>query len=132
MLPVKKLRGQAYDGTSNMSGHIRGVAGRVRHEQKAALYVHCLAHSLNLFLQDAACVCTPIRDCLHLALELIQLNKRSTHFEKFKHEMTLGTHDLRSLCPTRWTVRTGAINAVLANYFYDWISLVALCAEVAL
>ena len=120
MLPFEKLRGQAYDGASNMSGHIRGVAARVKREQKAALYVHYLAHSLNLCLQDAARVCTPIRDCLHLVMGLVQLikwsPKRSTLFEKLKHEMTPGTHDLRPLCPTRWTVRTGAINGVLANY----------------
>ena len=120
MLPLEKLRGQAYDGASNMSGHIRGVAARVKREQKAALYVHCLAHSLNLCLQDAARVCTPIRECLHLVMELVQLikwsPKRSTLFEKLKQEMTPGTHDLRPLCPTRWTVRTGAISGVLANY----------------
>ena len=104
-----------------MCGHIRGAAARVKREQKAALYVHCLAHSLNLFLHDAARMCTPIRDCLHLVMKLIQLikwsSKRSTLFEEFKHEMTLGTHDLRPLCPMRWTVRTGVrvINEVLAN-----------------
>ena len=30
--------------------------------------------------------------------------------------MSLDTNDLRPLCPTRWTVRTGAIGAVLSNY----------------
>lgn len=69
MLPFDELRGQAYDGAACMSGHISGVAAHVKREQKAALFVHCLAHSLNLCLQDTACVCTPIRDCLHLDME---------------------------------------------------------------
>ena len=88
--------------------------------QSSALHVHCLAHSLNLCLQDAARVCTPIRDCLHLVMELVQLikwsPKRSTLFEQLKGKMTPSTHDLRPLCPTRWTVRTGAIHAVITNY----------------
>ena len=78
-----------------------------------------LSGSLNLCLQDAARVCTPIRDCLHLVMELVQLikwsPKRSSLFEQLK-EMTPGSHDLRPLCQTRWTVRTGAINAVIVNY----------------
>ena len=53
-------------------------------------------------------------------MELVQLikwsPKRSSLFEKLKREMTPGMQDLRPLCPTRWTVRTGAINGVLANY----------------
>ena len=110
MLPLEKCRGQVYDGASNMFGHIHGVAARVKQEQNAALHVHCLAHLLNLCLQDAVRVCTPIGDCLHLVMELVQLikwsPKRSSLFEQLKNEMTPGTHDLRPLCPTRWTVRT--------------------------
>ena len=114
------FRVQAYDGASNMSGHIRGVTARLKQEESAALHVHCLAHSLNLCLQDAARVCSPIRDCLHLVMELVQLikwsPKQTSLFEQLKTEMTPGTRDLRPLCPTRWTVRTGAIHAVIENY----------------
>ena len=120
MLPLDKCRGQAYDGASNMSGHVSGVAAQVKREQKSALYVHCLAHSLNLCLQDATRVCVIIRDCLNLVMELVQLikwsPKRSSLFEKLRAEMTPGTHDLRPLCPTRGTVRTGAIHAVISHY----------------
>ena len=65
-------------------------------------------------------MCMSIRDCLHLVMELVQLikwsPKRSSLFEQLKSDMTPGTHDLRPLCPTRWTVRTGAIHAVITNY----------------
>ena len=65
-------------------------------------------------------MCVPIRDCLHLVMELVQLikwsPKRSTLFDQLKSEMTPGTHDLRPLCPTRWTVRTDAIHAVITDY----------------
>ena len=75
--------------------------------------MHCLAHSLNLCLQDVDRVCETIREGLHLVMELVQLIKwspeRSSLFEKLKGEMSPGAHDLRPLCPTRWTVRTGVI-----------------------
>ena len=50
ILPLNNGRGQAYDGSSNMMGHLRGVATRIQEEQPSALKVHCLAHCLNLCL----------------------------------------------------------------------------------
>lgn len=131
MLPFEKCRGQAYDGAANMSGHISGVAARVKKEEKAALHVHCLAHSLNLCLQDTAHVCMPIRESLHLVMELVQLikwsPKRLTLFHQIKDEVSPTTQDLKPLCPTRWTVRTEAINAILQNY----AALIQLLDEVS-
>ena len=39
--------GQAYDGAANMQGRKNGVATRISEEQRAAIPVHCCAHSLN-------------------------------------------------------------------------------------
>ena len=47
-LPLSQCRGQAYDGASNMSGHISGVAAQIKEIKPTAIYVHCLAHSTNL------------------------------------------------------------------------------------
>ena len=66
-LPLSQCRGQAYDGASAMSGHLRGVATQIKTEQPASLHVHCLAHCLNLYLQDAARICHPVRDSLSLS-----------------------------------------------------------------
>ena len=55
-LPISKCCGQAYDIASNMSGYISGVTARIsREEPKAALYIHCLAHSIDLFLYTRLC-----------------------------------------------------------------------------
>ena len=52
MLPTIGLcRGQAYNGTSNMSGIRNGVQALVKREAKQALYVHCFAHSLNFCVE---------------------------------------------------------------------------------
>ena len=59
-LQISKCHGQAYDGASNMSGHLNGVAARIQKEQPKAHYVHCVAHSLNLCLQDCVHNCLTI------------------------------------------------------------------------
>lgn len=46
-LNLKMCRGQAYDGAANMQGRRSGLATRILCENKAAIPVHCLAHSLN-------------------------------------------------------------------------------------
>ena len=52
-LSLSQCRGQAFDGASNMSGIRNGVQALVKSEASKALYVHCLAHSLNLCLKDS-------------------------------------------------------------------------------
>ena len=60
-----------------MSGHLRGVAAQFKAEEPAALHVHCLAHSLNLCLQDASQGCSSVHDSLELVMELEKLIKFS-------------------------------------------------------
>ena len=48
-LEIKYLRGQGYDGASNMSGAFKGVAAtRILTIQPLAHYTHCSAHCLKL------------------------------------------------------------------------------------
>ena len=72
-LPLSQCRGQSYDGASNMSGHISGVAARIQNEEESAIYVHCLAHCTNLCLQTIGKQLVPIRDALFLVQEISQL-----------------------------------------------------------
>ena len=51
-LPLSQCRGQAFDGTSNMSGIRNGVQALIKKEEEHALYVHCLAHNLNLCIHS--------------------------------------------------------------------------------
>ena len=43
-LSLLKLRGQGYDGVSNMQGNINGLKTIILKENKSAFYVHCFAH----------------------------------------------------------------------------------------
>jgi len=122
-LPLSQCRGQAFDGAGNMSGVRNGVQALVKRDEKRALYVHCLAHSLNLCVQSVTNQCDLIRNTMGFMYELLQLIKFSpkclTLFNSFRSETALGgetTPALRSLCPTRWTVRNGSISSVLHNY----------------
>ncbi|WVZ79851.1 hypothetical protein U9M48_027380 [Paspalum notatum var. saurae] len=47
-LSISMLRGQGYDGASNMKGEFNGVQKLIRDENPYAFYVHCFAHQLQL------------------------------------------------------------------------------------
>ncbi|KAK3095241.1 hypothetical protein FSP39_012040 [Pinctada imbricata] len=120
-LPLELCRGQAYDGAPNMSGHLSGVAKQIQDQSPSALGVHCLAHCINLCVQDVTKKCQPVRDSMDLVIEIEKLiclsPKRSNLFlEQKQLHGSAGSPNLRPICPTRWTVRTYAIESVLKNY----------------
>jgi hypothetical protein len=49
-IDVQYLRGQGYDGASNMSCSIKGIQACIAHDYPLASYVHCVSHALNLVL----------------------------------------------------------------------------------
>ena len=123
-LPISQCRGQAFDGASNMSGIRNGVQALVKREETKALYVHCLAHSLNLCVQQIAKKCVVVRNTMDFIYELVQLIKFSPKrlhiFDTLRKNVVVSggesTPRLRTLCPTRWTVRNAAISSILSNY----------------
>ena len=122
-LPFDKCIGQAYDGASNMSGVRNGVQALVKKEAGSCLYVHCFAHSLNLSIQEVTRKCEMLRNCMDFIYQLVQLikysPKRLTLFDSLRKGITVSSGDstvlpsLRTLCPTRWTVRHSAIDSIL-------------------
>ncbi|XP_020674075.2 zinc finger MYM-type protein 1-like [Dendrobium catenatum] len=53
-LSVAQLRGQGYDGASNMRGEFNGLKTLIMKENCSAYYVHCFAHQLQLALVAVA------------------------------------------------------------------------------
>ncbi|XP_020409201.1 zinc finger MYM-type protein 1-like [Prunus persica] len=49
-LSISKLRGQSYDGASNMRGEFSGLKTLLLNENDSTFYVHCFAHRLQLAL----------------------------------------------------------------------------------
>jgi hypothetical protein len=112
-LPLENLRGQCYDGASNMSGQFSGVQSRIKALQPRALYVHCKAHALNLVLQEAAREIPVIRDSMdYLHRTAILLGKSA----KRKALLENLSANIKTMCPTRWAVRAEAVSTGLKNY----------------
>ncbi|KAJ9557363.1 hypothetical protein OSB04_011977 [Centaurea solstitialis] len=53
-LSISNLRGQGYDGDSNMQGELGGLKTLILNENPSAYYVHCFAHQLQLTLVAVA------------------------------------------------------------------------------
>jgi hypothetical protein len=45
-LSLKQVRGQGYDGASNMRGEFNGLQSLIMRESRLAYYVYCFAHQL--------------------------------------------------------------------------------------
>ena len=114
-LSTDKLRGQGYDGASNMSGCFKGVQARIREIQPLAVYTHCVAHVLNLVVVDS-CENPFIRDTIATVKEVINFFKESVQRE---HVLTSNvsenssSHKLSKLCETRWTERSKSLDTFI-------------------
>ncbi|XP_062114795.1 uncharacterized protein LOC133826804 [Humulus lupulus] len=53
-LAISNIRGQGYDGASNMRGEWNGLQALICNELPYAYYIHCLAHRLQLALVAAS------------------------------------------------------------------------------
>uniref|UniRef100_A0A1X7TXD7 Uncharacterized protein n=1 Tax=Amphimedon queenslandica TaxID=400682 RepID=A0A1X7TXD7_AMPQE len=96
-----------------------GVATRFCSEVPAALSVHCFAHNLHLCLQNASKKLVYIRDSLITVREisnLIRYSPKRLHLFSNKLDNSYEGVTLKPLCPTRWTARTAALEAVLKDY----------------
>ena len=91
-------------------------------DEKRAIFIHCHAHALNLAVGDCIKKSKVCCEALETAFEISRLikfsPKRNAAFDKIKAEMANddSSGGIRKFCPTRWTVRGGAIKSILENY----------------
>ena len=113
-LPLLLCRRQAYDGAATMQGKRKGLATLIRNDVPAALPVHYIAHSLNLCLQDAGQQVQLLRDAIDIVRQiegLIHYSPKRAHlFNEKSDGPKCGIKP-----PSRWTVRTEAIYAVIKH-----------------
>ncbi|XP_074299582.1 uncharacterized protein LOC141630713 [Silene latifolia] len=93
-LTLSSVRGQGYDGASNMRGSINGLKSLIMNESPCAYYVHCFAHQLQLTLIAVAkknVDCSELFDSLAILLNVIASSpkrkeifrdKQAEHLEK--------------------------------------------------
>ena len=112
-LPIENLRGQSYDGASNMSGKYKGVKTLLQKQQPLTYYTHCGAHRGSL-IDQAVGTSVGIKD------ELTLINEIGLIFSGiiiFRHIHSQNSNEkIRPLCPTRWTIIKYTIFKVLNNY----------------
>ena len=73
---------QSYDGAVIMSGHVTGVQQRMKDDHPFAMYVHCMAHKLNLVLMECCKLSRSAMDFLNVVQKLY-----SVFAEPTKHQM---------------------------------------------
>ncbi|XP_011171898.1 zinc finger MYM-type protein 1-like [Solenopsis invicta] len=129
-LDMKKLRGQCYDGASNVSGKISGLQTRIRKEEPRAVFVHCNAHRLNLVVQDAIEDITTARNFVGVIKDLITFiqdsPKRLAEYKRFQgavlkedDEENLGkTLTIAPYCPIRWCMRVFSLKTLQQKINY--------------
>ena len=118
---IEYCKGEAYAGARPFQVPVSGVAKRFQDDNAKAISVHCLAHRINLSLQEVARCSKFVKEALNFAMDVTQLIKYSPKlqvvFENLQKQQEFPSlSGIRTLCPTRWPVRTGAFEAILRNY----------------
>lgn len=144
-LSLSRLRGQGYDGASNMSGKFNGLKALILKENPSAYYVHCFAHQLQLVVV-AVSKCNPyvsdFFDHLSRIVNLVGAScKRKDMLRQRQHELTLkrledgdivsgkGKNQETSLTrpgDTRW----GSHHRTILRLFLMWPSVVEVLGDI--
>ena len=72
-MSVSRLRGQGYDGASNMRGEFNGLKTLILKENPSAYYVHCFAHQLQLALVAVAKKHTEVASLFSLTTRIVNV-----------------------------------------------------------
>ncbi|CAB3994722.1 zinc finger MYM-type 1-like [Paramuricea clavata] len=113
-LDMEKLRGQAYDGASVMSGVHSGVQKLIKdRSSKPVPFIHCAAHNLNLVINDAVNSVVD-NDNFSGVIQSIYVFfsssiNRSRDLQLLAVDSSLS---LKKLCVTRWSSRVDSVRGV--------------------
>ena len=99
-MSLSNLRGQGYDGASNMQGDINGLKTLILKENKSAFYVHCFAHQLQLTLVVVAKNHINIAEFFYVVSNLVTVvggfcKRRDVQFAKIKEDLENGVRRSR-------------------------------------
>ncbi|XP_050289230.1 uncharacterized protein LOC126727556 [Quercus robur] len=134
-LSLSNLRGQGYDGASNMQGDINGLKTLILKENKSAFYVHCFAHQLQLTLVAVAKNHINIAEFFYVVSNLVTVvggsckrrdALRDTQFAKIKEDLENGVRrsgqglnqetNLKRPGDTRWGSYYGTILSLILMF----------------
>ncbi|CAH9105108.1 unnamed protein product, partial [Cuscuta epithymum] len=102
-LSVKDIRGQGYDGASNMRGEWNGLQALISQKCPFAYYVHCLAHRLQLTLVATSKEVIPVNQFFSYLSTIVNLVLCSCKridqlrdFESLRIEEMINTGDIET------------------------------------
>lgn len=115
-LSLGQVRGQGYDGGSNMSGRFNGVQALILEEQPLAVYTHCFSHGLNLCISKV-CELSSIRNMVGIVGSVSNFLSSSAKRNKILLDAIEDTDNvpvpkktkLKAMCTTRWVERHDSI-----------------------
>lgn len=127
-LSLDNLRGQGYDGGSNMAGKNNGVQALILNEQPLAYYTHCFSHSLNLCITKA-CEVSSIKHMMGVIGTIASFFSASAkRADKLKSiiESEISNSEsnkqrkakLKTLCETRWVERHDSLMTFKELYVF--------------
>ena len=109
-IPPADMRGQCYDGASNMAGARSGVKAVVQEFARKAMYFHCAAHRLNLSVVSA-CSIQAFKNAESYVGEIARFSVSQPrdnvcYTKPLKHPITpLKLRKVKGSCRTRWVER---------------------------
>ncbi|CAN1280385.1 Zinc finger MYM-type protein 1 [Linum perenne] len=127
-LQVEKLRGQGYDGASNMSGKFNGLKALFLKDFPYAYFVHCFAHRLQLTLVSSAKDYDPIWDLINIVksspkrnTELQEHHRRhiDAMLESWDIQSGQGANQMTTLKrsgATRWSSHYSSVKSIISMF----------------
>ncbi|XP_072149589.1 uncharacterized protein [Setaria viridis] len=104
-LSISKVRGQGYDGASNMRGHFHGLQRLVLNENPFAFYIHCFAHQLQLVVVAVARCCASTDDFFNYVTSVVNTVsvscKRKDQLLQKQHDILVQQLDSGEISPGR-------------------------------
>ena len=109
---------QGYDGAAIMSGSENGVQSKIRKDHPSAVYIHCMAHKLNLVLVEA-CKVNRMVNSFFLTLETIYcFFAQPMNHKAFKEtQRSLGVKSkIDMISDTRWACRNKNVASLKKSF----------------
>ncbi|XP_075074852.1 uncharacterized protein LOC142162399 [Nicotiana tabacum] len=149
-LSLSYVRGQCYDGASNMQGEINGLKMLIKRESRSAHSIHCFAHQLQLTLVAVSKKCLQVGELVVLVSNILNILgssfKRMDEFPESQKERIQEALDMGELttgrglnqefglsraCDTRWGSHFKSFNNFILMFgsILDVLELLVLDAH---
>ena len=93
------IRGQAFDGASNMSGRYKGCAAIIQRKYLLAAYFHCCSHVLNLVVVKA-CSLLQVQNIFSIVSKVYYFFDNHPKRQYILNTFCDSSSKLKSLCRT--------------------------------